>query len=250
MVTPPVIQLLNAGNSTAYYTTRGTCSPESPYSGFNLCHYTGDTSAHISECRDSLSRHFDIPTERILTPRQTHSANVAVITSLPVEPSTLNEVDALVTNLHNIIIGVNTADCVPVVLLDPATGINGVAHAGWRGAVGGIVEATIQAMTRLGSRPDKIKAAMGPSICQKCFEVGAEVAQFFDGDCVLQLPGTKPHVSLHKHISKTLLNCGLQQSNIIGFDDALCTRCHPDTYWSARKMGIKSGRIYTFIATK
>lgn len=250
MVPLPITQLLHAGDSTAFYTTRGSCLPELPYSGFNLCHYTGDYPAHIAACRDALSRHFGISAERILIPRQTHSANVAVITSLPVVTPALEGIDALVSDMRNIIIGVNTADCVPVVLLDPITGVNGVAHAGWRGAVGGVVEATVNAMIQLGSCPSNIKAAMGPSICRHCFEVGQEVASFFDKDCVFQSPGGKPHVSLHKYISKILITHGLKSDNVSNFNDGICTLCHPASYWSARKMGINSGRIYTFIVKK
>lgn len=250
MSTPPLIKLLQAGGSTAYCTTRGTCDPQSPYSGFSLCHYTGDSPLHTAECRDSLCRHFGIAAGRVVVPRQTHSSNVAVITSLPFDPASIEGVDAIVTNLPDIIIGVNTADCVPVVLIDPVAGINGVAHAGWRGAIGGVVEATVNEMLRLGSHPRDIKAAMGPSICVGCFETGPEVAGYFNPDCVSHEYGEKPHVSLHKHIFNLLLNCGLQTSNITPFDRALCTRCHPATYWSARRLGVNSGRLYTFIVTK
>lgn len=250
MPTPPIIQLLSGGDATAYYTTRGTCRRESPYSGFNLCHYTGDAPVHTTECRDSLSRYFNIATDRIIIPRQTHSTNVATIETLPIPTSAIDGVDAVVTAQRGLIIGVNTADCVPVVLMDPVAAIYGVAHAGWRGAANGIVEATIRSMALIGSNPSDITAAMGPSICMDCFEVGPEVAQRFSDNCVSVLFGKKPHVSLQRHIHNTLLNCGLRQENIKPFNKNLCTRCHPDTYWSARKMGINSGRIYTFIVIR
>lgn len=246
----PIHELLHSGRATAYYTTRATSSPEEPYSGFNVCHYTGDDPAHVVQCRRALAAHFSLPDERVIIPRQTHSSDVAVITALPVGASDIEGVDAVVTDMSDIIIGVNTADCVPVVLIDPTAGISGVAHAGWRGAVGGVVEATVRAMMRLGAHPYDIKAAMGPSICCDCFEVGPEVAERFDSDCVTIRPGEKPHVSLHKYIDKTLISCGLQSGNIKSFDNSMCTRCNPDTFWSARKSGVNSGRIYTFIVTK
>lgn len=246
----PIQKLLRSGRATAYYTTRATSSSEEPYSGFNVCHYTGDDPAHVAQCRRALAAHFALPAERVMIPRQTHSSDVAVITALPAAPSELEGVDAVVTDMSDIMIGVNTADCVPVVLIDPVAGISGVAHAGWRGAVGGVVEATVGAMVRLGAHPSDIKAAMGPSICCDCFEVGHEVAERFDNDCVVMQPGQKPHVSLQKYVVKVLIGCGLQSDNIKKFDDSLCTRCHPDTFWSARKSGINSGRIYTFVVTK
>lgn len=246
----PATQLLDTVKATAYYTFRETDHPELPYSGFNLCHYTGDAPGHIADCRDLLSRHFNIPAEHIIVPRQTHSTNVAAITSLPVTPSAIEDVDALVTNRHDIIIGVNTADCVPVVLIDPVTGVNGIAHAGWRGAVNGVVEATLQAMITFGANPSDITAAMGPSICVDCFEVGPEVAAHFSKECISQHEGCRPHVSLHKHIHNILLNSGVTIDNIQPFNADMCTRCHPEMYWSARRMGINSGRIYTFIVPK
>lgn len=245
----PIFPLLITDNIRAFSTRRGECAPTQPYSGFNVCHYTGDDPAHIAECRDSISRHFGIPTERMITPRQTHSSNVLTLTSLPVSSDELENIDAVVTNLTDIIIGVNTADCVPVVLADPIAGIAGVAHAGWRGAVGGVVEATINIMIALGSDTANIRAVMGPSICAECFEVGEEVAIRFDDDCVIRTRGKKPHVSLHKYITNTLCKCGLNISNITPFNTSLCTRCHPDEFWSARKAGIESGRVFTFVIT-
>ena len=79
------------------------------------------------------------------------------------------------TRLQGIVIGVNTADCVPIVLVDSQAGIVAVAHAGWRGTVGRIAKAVVEEMCRQGATVDRIQAAMGPSICQDCFEVGDEV---------------------------------------------------------------------------
>lgn len=242
----PIFPLLTAGNIRAFYTDRGECIPCEPYSGFNVCHYTGDDTAHISACREELARQSGIPTERMVIPRQTHSTNVLTLTSLPVEGEKLENIDAIVTDLEDVIIGVNTADCVPVVLADPRAGIAGVVHAGWRGAVDGIVEETVRAMIELGAESSNIRAAMGPSICAECFEVGEEVAERFSEDCVVRITGQKPHVSLHKHIVNILLKCGLNNDNITPFDRNLCTRCSPERFWSARKVGINSGRIFTF----
>lgn len=249
-ISPTVTPLIKAGNASAYHTTRGACTPAEPYSGFNLCHYTGDDPAHIKACRESLTDMFGIPADRIIIPRQTHSTNVATITAMPVSPDDIENVDAVVTNQHGLIIGVNTADCVPVVLLDHKAGIHAVAHAGWRGAVNGVVENTIRAMISLGSDPQNILVAIGPSICAECFEVGEEVAARFPSDCVTRKPGQKPHVSLQKYIANILLTFKLPTQNITPFNTSSCTRCNPDIYWSARRMGIDSGRIYTFVVIR
>lgn len=247
----PITELLQTDDFTAYFTSRGQCEAASPYDGFNLCHYTGDTETHASECLRNLSRHFGISTDRIVIPRQTHSSNVCLLTddNKPLDTRPDN-VDAIVTDLRGLIIGVNTADCVPVVLLDPVRKTCGVAHAGWRGAVGGIVEATITAMASLGSHPRDIKVALGPSICVDCFEVGEETARYFPENCIVRRPDTKPHVSLQKYIMDVLMRSGLKADNIEPFSSSNCTRCHPDRLWSARRLGINSGRIYTFIVIK
>lgn len=230
----------------AYYTTRGKCNPDEPYSGFNICHYTGDSRAHIEECRKALATEFNMPDENIIVPRQTHSANVATITSLPALSEAIENVDALVTNLSGIIIGVNTADCVPVIMTDSSAGIVAVVHAGWRGAIGGIVENALNAMISIGAETLRIKAVMGPSICQKCFEVGEEVAARFSENCVDRTSWEKPHISLHRHIKETLIKLGVPGNSIGSFDDTICTKCHPDMFYSARHLGVNSGRVFTF----
>lgn len=239
-------ELMRDGSIEAYYTTRGECEPDAPYSGFNICHYTGDSPEHIAKCCKDLAEGFNIPEENIIVPRQTHSVNVATITALPLSEDAVENVDAIVTNLRGVIIGVNTADCVPVIMTDSTAGIAAVAHAGWRGAVGGIAENTLDAMIALGAEPSRIKVAMGPSICQKCFEVGEEVAEKFSGECVDRSSWDKPHVSLHTHIKEVLTKRGVPEINIAEFDDNLCTKCHPGMLYSARRLGVESGRVYTF----
>lgn len=225
----------------AWYTRRGPeAVPGDPYSGFSLCGYTGDSPAHVAECRAMLCRGLGVPPSDLVMPRQTHSAEVAVVGEGP--RSGLCGVDALVTDRPGIVIGVSTADCVPVVLADPAGRRIGVAHAGWRGALGGVVEHTLEAMVGAGSRPEDVVAAFGPSICQKCFEVGEEVALQFPPEFV-DRSGSKPHVSLQGFIASRLRAYGVADSNIARFSPGLCTMCHPMEFFSARVSGVSSGRV-------
>ncbi|WP_287936043.1 peptidoglycan editing factor PgeF [Duncaniella freteri] len=246
----PIHELLRDGNVTAYYTSRGNyaTTEEARYNGFNVCHYTGDSYEHTDICLKQLSLATGVSPEKIIFPHQVHSNDVSVITSVPWHKESLESTDAIVTNVRGIIIGVNTADCVPVAFSDSRAGIIGIAHAGWRGAANGITENTLTAMLDLGASPESIKVAMGPSICMSCFEVGTEVADRFDNTCVDRTSWDKPHVSIHRHITKLLINQGIPESNIAGFDNSLCTRCHPDTFFSARKLGVNSGRVFTFIS--
>ncbi|MCC8037366.1 MAG: peptidoglycan editing factor PgeF [Bacteroidales bacterium] len=224
----------------AGFTSRGVVAEGNPYSGFNLCHYTGDDPGHVAACRSALLQ--ATGGKWLVVPRQTHSTNVSVITD-PGDTS-LEGVDALVTTLKGMVIGVNTADCVPMVMADPVAGVIGVAHAGWRGAVNGIVPRTVERMVELGASPERIVAAMGPCICQDCFEVGDEVAGRFPKEVVKRLPGQRPHVDLPVFVARQLTESGLSPQNIAL--PTACTRCSPTLYFSARALGINSGRCFTF----
>lgn len=230
----------------AFFTSRGPLPQDSgPYDGFNVCHYTGDDPAHVSECRLRLASSLGLDPQAIVIPRQTHSSDVAVVTSVPA--ALTDGTDALVTRLRRVAVGVNTADCVPVVMADTSHGVIGVAHAGWRGAAAGIAGLTLAAMERLGAVPADVAVAFGPSICTECFEVGMEVARRFAGECVATRGSwPRPHVDLHRAIALDLIGRGVHPGHIAPFNTDLCTRCHPSLFHSARASGVESGRVFTF----
>lgn len=237
-----VTELLHLPGITAFSTLRDTDSPHLPYSGFSTCAYTGDDPAHYEECRNELAQYLGIAPENIVFPRQTHSLNVAVVRD-PSAP--LHDIDALVTDRHGIALGIHTADCVPVVLADPKTGIIGAAHSGWRGAAGNIAALTVQKMKELGANPANIQAAMGPCIGAECFEVGEEVAaQFERFGAVIRTSG-KPHVDLPKAVAASLVDAGVPRQNIAR--QCGCSRCDFRRFFSARRLGVESGRTLTLI---
>lgn len=239
-----ISQVLIAKGIKAYFTSRGEVSA-SPYSGFNICHYTGDSQESVDRCRARLEHCAGLMPGAIIVPRQTHSVNCRVIDSFPVEKSDIENVDALVTTLHGVAIGVSTADCVPVLLADTVNGVIAAAHAGWRGAVGGIVDVTLSRMVALGAEPRYIKAVMGPCICRDCFEVGEEVAGQFPDDCVVREEGCKPHVDLPAYVASRLIAGGVSPMSIAM--PSACTKCDSDRYFSARALGINSGRNFSMI---
>ncbi len=235
----------------AFNTTRGVSVDDNPYSSFNICHYTADVDAHIRRCRDLLCRRLDISPDRLIIPRQTHSANIATITRLPI--GSLNDIDALVTTIPDVVIGVNTADCVPILLADTQASVVAATHAGWKGAVKHIAAATVAAMEAVGAEPSRIVAAICPCICQDCFEVGDEVVeQFrqagFDIDRhTYRHPGNgKAHIDLAALCRDDLTAVGVKAESI--HTTGNCTRCNPRRYFSARRLGINSGRIFSGIA--
>ncbi len=228
----------------AGFTTRGTITA-SPYSGINICHYTGDNPVHVADSCNRFSSATGVSLDRIIVPRQTHSSNCAVIDHIPVNASDIDGVDALATTLTGVIIGVSTADCVPVILADADNRVIAAAHAGWRGALAGVTDNAVDTMCRLGADINKIKAAMGPCICANCFEVGQEVADAFP-DHVIVHSFLKPYIDLPLYIKYRLESVGIAPCHI-SLPPA-CTRCYPDRYFSARTLGINSGRIFTFIS--
>lgn len=119
---------------------------------------------------------------RLCTACQTHSAQVVVVEK-PWPTGSAPQVDAMVTSKPGIALGILTADCAPVLLADAEAGVIGAAHAGWKGALGGIVEATLQAMETLGADRSRVSAAIGPAIAQQSYEVGPEFpAEFLQVD--------------------------------------------------------------------
>ncbi len=246
----------DAENVMAFNTLRGCVTDTDPYSELNLCDYTGDAPAHVEAGRKALCAALGITADRLVMPRQTHTCHVAVVDEAlmalpPQQRAThLQQVDALVTRLRGVCIGVNTADCVNISLADPVAGVVGVAHAGWRGTVGRIAACTVRAMTRLGADPARLQAVMGASICQDCFEVGDEVldqfvAQGFSAAAISRRnPATgKAHINLQEANRLVLLEAGLKDENIVW--NGACSRCHPEHYFSARRLGIGSGRTFT-----
>lgn len=247
-----------ADGVVAFSTTRGEVDRRNAYSGVNLCDYVGDDALRVLDARLTLAMQLGVDLDDLVMPRQTHSCRVAVIDeqfrSLDIAPqeTALEGVDALVTSLTGVVIGVNTADCVPIVLADKHAGIIAVAHAGWRGTVGRIAAKVVEEMCRQGAQVGRIQAAMGPSICQDCFEVGDEVvAAFqkahFDIDAIMKRnPETgKAYIDLRAANHSVLVAAGMPSEAIVTSQH--CSRCEHERFFSARRLGINSGRTFTGI---
>lgn len=238
--------LENNRNITAGTTRRGIKDKfEDPYAGFSICHYTGDTHDNIKKCLKLLAEFLSTDTDRIIIPRQTHSANVHTVTSANASDRFPENCDALTTDIPGIVIGVNTADCVPVLLYDEERHIVGAAHAGWRGALNGIIGNTVNSMIALGSSCTSIHVIICPSIGVECFEVGEEVAELFPEKFVNRLFGIRPHIDLSRYVQSRLEECGIPEQQIR--QTGICTRCLNSEYFSARILGTASGRNFSFI---
>ena len=245
----------------AFSTVRGEVDRRNAYSSVNLCDYVGDDALRVIDARLMLAMQLGVDLDDLVLPRQTHSCRVAVIDEgfrsmdIDRQEQALEGVDALVTKLPGVVIGVNTADCVPIALVDGQAGVIAVAHAGWRGTVGRIGKAVVDEMCRQGASAGRIQAAMGPSICQECFEVGDEVVDAFQqahfnlDDIVVRNAATgKAHIDLRAANRAVLIAAGVPDGHIMLSQH--CSRCEHDRFFSARRLGINSGRTFTGIYKK
>jgi YfiH family protein len=165
----------------AFFTREGGVS-EGLYASLNGGLGSGDDPARVVENRRRMMGQFAFPEEALVSLYQIHSPDVIVVEH-PWPRLERPRGDAMVTRAPGIALGVATADCGPVLFADPFGGVVGAAHAGWRGALAGVLEATIAAMEQLGAERSRIVAVLGPTISQAAYEVGPEfLAQFRDTD--------------------------------------------------------------------
>lgn len=240
---------------------------DSAYAAFNVTHYCGDNAERVARNRKWLCEELSIQDEHLIIPHQTHTANVFCVTDefllLPDEEKRkkLENVDAVITDLRHVCVGVSTADCVPILVCDDEHNVIAAIHAGWRGTLGRIVSSTLQAMNQqFGTQPQQLKVVMGPCISWQAFEVGEEVVQqFLDKGFPPTVLGVsrqsptngnevKPHIDLCAANAWLFETEGvpLEQIQISG----ICTFTNYDTFFSARRLGINSGRIFTGICRK
>ena len=160
-----------------FFTRQGGVS-RGIYASLNCGYGSNDERAKVTENRRRALAVIELPEEALATTYQVHSADVVDVS----EPWPLDarpRVDAMVTMRPGVALGIGTADCAPVLFADPEVGVIGAAHAGWRGAVNGVLEATVQRMMQLGADPRRIHAAVGPCIGQASYEVGPEFPRPF-----------------------------------------------------------------------
>ena len=161
----------------AFFTRRGGVS-EGLFGSLNCGFGSGDSPERVARNREIAMDHIGLPADRLVTVRQIHSAEV-VIVDQPWRREESPCADGLVTAVPGIALGVLAADCAPILLHDPVARVIGAAHGGWRGALGGVVEATLARMAELGATRRRIRAAIGPCIAQRSYEVGPEFPQPF-----------------------------------------------------------------------
>ncbi len=250
---------LNIFNFT---TTRIGGVSKGDYASLNGSYFSGDELQNVKENWETILSYTSEKPSYTAIPYQTHGDEIRIIDQsflslLPdAQKNSLNGVDALITAEKGVLITVATADCVPITLYDPRKQVVAVVHSGWRGTVKNIVGKTINTMSLVfGSSVSDIIACIGPSISVKAFEVGDEVVeQFahsgFDMESIAQFNSIsqKYHIDLWKANKRLMLQVGVMSNKISCA--SICTYTRHKEFFSARRLGIHSGRIITGIMLK
>lgn len=244
---------------TAFSTTRNGGVSKGDYASMNCTPYTGDDTEAVQRNQQLLCTALHIEKEQLIIPYQTHSVNALVIDKEFLQQNAekrneqLQNIDALITQEKGVCLCVSTADCAPILLYDRKQQVIAAIHAGWRGSVNYIVRKTLEQMQRLyNTQGEDIFAAIGPCIGFDAFEVGDEVYDAFkQNDFPMEyISGWKPethkwHIDLQMANSVQLIDFGVPTEQIDICD--ICTFTHYEKFFSARRLGIKSGRILSGI---
>lgn len=232
-VTSPLLSAI-PGLRHAFFTRDGGAS-EGLYAGLNVGVGSGDDPEHVRENRARAARHLGQAPEALLTCYQIHSPTAVVANA---RFGDRPQGDAVVTAVPGLICGVLTADCGPVLLVDPVARVAAAAHAGWKGALTGVVANTVEAMRGLGARPDRMVAALGPCIGPDSYEVGLEFrATFLEQDADFERffhPGKsedKRLFDLPAFVLYQLVQAGIEACEWVGRD----TLAEPDLFYSNRR---------------
>ena len=253
--------LLNKYNEIAHFCTsrKGGVSVGN-YASFNLSPFSGDDLIDFTENKKILCRRLGIDAQQLIIPFQTHGTEIREIDEAFFRLSDaeklqyLNGIDAVFTNQPEVCIGVSTADCVPLLFFDPTKKVVAAAHAGWRGTCARIAEKTISALTdRYNCNPGDIRVVIGPSISAAVYEVGQEVVekfkeQDFDIAKIVEKRGDSLFLDLWKANQQSLENGGIVPEHIE--ISGICTFTEHEKFFSARQLGIKSGRMLSGIMLK
>lgn len=246
-------------NIFCFTTTRCGGVSKGNYASFNCTPYTGDDAEHVQRNQELLCNSMPCRPQELVIPFQTHSTRVEVIdeqylhASLHERKAMLQGVDALITREPGCCICVSTADCIPILLYDRAHQAIAVVHAGWRGTVNFILKHTLNKMQALyGTKGEDVIACIGPGISLPAFEVGEEVYEAFrtNGFAMDYISEWKPethkhHIDLWAANRMQLLDFGIPDEQVE--TSGICTYTKHEEFFSARRLGINSGRLLSGI---
>jgi YfiH family protein len=244
MLTADSIETL-PGIRHGFFSRQGGVS-DGAYTSLNCGFGSGDEPGRVAANRACAMQRLDAPADRLATAYQVHSDRAAVVEA-PWPLDQRPQVDALVTRTPGLALGVLTADCVPLLLADQDARVVAAVHAGWRGALAGVAERAIDAMTALGARADGIAAAIGPAIEQPSYEVGSDFpAPFVDQDPANEsyfepAPRNGHYLfDLKGYLARRLTLTGIGRIDCLAAD----TCAEPERFFSYRRTCLDGGREY------
>lgn len=250
------------GDVVHAFSTRLGGVSEGKFSTMNFSFSRGDHPEHVLENYRRMARALEVDETRMVVSHQTHTTHVRVVTEADAGKGVIRErdyqnIDGLVTNVPGLTLVTFYADCVPLYLVDPVQKAVGLSHSGWRGTVHRMGQETLDVMRKeYGTNPEDVVAAVGPSICQECFEVGGEVAEEF-ADAF----AGRYHDALFYRKENGKYQLDLWLANRIVLEEAgvpadqihvtdICTRCNPRLLFSHRKFGEQRGNLAAFLGLK
>lgn len=233
------------GVRQGFFTREGGVS-DGLFSSLNCGYGSGDAPENVARNRALAADRLGVAEDRLITCHQIHSATVLTVEH-PWRREDAPRADGMVTTRPGIALGVLAADCAPVLFADPQAGVIGAAHGGWKGALGGVMEATVAAMAQLGAVPARIRAGIGPCIAQASYEVGAEFPERFAAEDpssgAFFAPGARPGkflFDLPGYIAHRLSRLGLAAVGHTGGD----TAAEPERFFSYRRACLTGERDY------
>jgi len=232
------------------FATRSGGVSIAPYDTLNLGLHLGDDEEAVRENRSRFARTLGISSDRLFEQRQVHGARVREISGSDLAKTVADlEGDALIARIEGLAVAARTADCVPLLMAHPASGHVGAVHAGWRGAVAGVVPRAVEALSH---DPAELIVAIGPHIRVEAFEIGEDVAREMEqasgGRAVLRRGGLKPHGNLAALIRLQLRDLGVPADAID--DVGGCTHTEAAHFFSHRRERGMTGRHLSAIVAR
>ena len=243
------------------FSTRKGGVSEGIFESMNFSFQRGDDPEAVLENYRRIATIMGVTPENFVATDQTHTTNIKRVGHLDLgkgitKPKDYTDIDGLITNEPNIVLSTFYADCVPLYFVDPVNKAIGLSHSGWRGTVNRMGQKTLEAMKReFGTNPQDVYAAIGPSICQNCYEISQEVAEHFYQEFVshgkeilIDKQNGKYQLDLWKTNEIILLEAGIQPEHLAITN--ICTCCNDKLLFSHRASMGRRGNLGAFLMLK